>query len=388
MSDLPRVAIVGGGVAGLSAAVELRRRGCETTILERDLLIGQSSGLSTGVFTRMYSDPLDIELRAIGYRRMEELERQGSVTFSRIGYMRLGRDQATVERFAESIPLLHELGVADARVLSAAEISSVVPSMETGDLRGALYSPTDGYLDGHALCQAYAEQAAELGVRILQRSGLKAAEGGRGAPYRLLTERAEVEADVVVNAAGAWADEVGAMLGAPVPSVPIREQVCLGKFPAPLGHAMPFVMDYVLGDPEPGLWLRDEGHGQFLAGLHSNEPLEPPVDDPNRYVKTVDDEFVIDVASRLLERFASLPELGLRAGWTGLYPTSPDGQAMVGLHHEAPQVVVAAGLGGVGIMLAPAVAMMVAELAVTGECTTVSDAGRLSPGRFAAEPAA
>jgi sarcosine oxidase subunit beta len=388
MSDLPRVAIVGGGVAGLSAAVELRRRGCETTVIERDLIIGKSSGLSTGVFTRMYSDPLDIEMRAIGYRRMEELERQGSVTFRRIGYMRLGRDQATVDQFAESVPVLHELGVADAQVLSAAEVSAVVPSMETGDVHGALYSPSDGYLDGHALCQTFAEQAAELGVRILQRSGLRAVEGGGGAPYRLLTETGEVEADVVVNAAGAWADEVGEMLGAPVPSVPIREQVCLGKFPAPLDHAMPFVMDYVPGDPEPGLWLRDEGHGQFLAGLHSNEPLEPPVDDPDRYVKTVDDEFVVDVASRLLERFASMPELGLRAGWTGLYPTSPDGQVMVGLHPRAEQVVVAAGLGGVGIMLSPAIGMMVAELAVTGTCTTVSDAGRLSPARFAAEPAA
>lgn len=388
MTHLPRVAIVGGGAAGLSAAVELGRRGCQTTVLERDLLIGKSSGLSTGVFTRMYSDPLDIEMRAVGYRHIEELERQGSVTFRRIGYMRLGRDQATVDRFADSLPLLHDLGVQDAQVLSAAEISTVVPSMETTDLCGALYSPTDGYLDGHALCQVYAEQAAELGARILQRSGLRAVEGGGGEPYRLLTETSEVEADIVVNAAGAWAGEVGAMLGAPVPSVPIREQVCLGKFPAPLGHAMPFVMDYVPGNPEPGLWLRDEGHDQFLAGLHSNEPLEPPVEDPDRYVKTVDDEFVVDVASRLLERFASLPDLGLKAGWTGLYPTSPDGQVMVGLHPRAEQVVVAAGLGGVGIMLSPVIGTMVAELAVTGECTTVSDAGRLSPGRFTAEPAA
>jgi sarcosine oxidase subunit beta len=387
MSDLPRVAIVGGGVAGLTAAVEVARRGCETTLIERDLLISKSSGLSTGVFTRMYADPLDIELRTIGYRRMAELERQGRVTFRRIGFMRLGRDQATVDRFAGSLPFLHELGVDDARVLSPAEISSVVPSMETGDLRGALYSPTDGYLDGHAMCQVYAEEAEELGVRILQRSGLRAAEGGGGAPYRLITETTSLEADIVVNAAGAWADEVGAMLGAPVPCLPIRERVCLGKFPAPLGHAMPFVMDYVVGDPEPGLWLRDEGNGHFLAGIHSNEPLEPPVDDPDRYATTVDDEFIVEVASRLLDRFPSMPDLGLSAGWAGLYPTSPDGEAMIGPHQDAPQVIVAAGLGGVGIMLAPAIGMMVAEFATTGTCTTVSDAGRLSPGRFATRTA-
>lgn len=385
MTDLPRVVVVGGGVAGLSAALELGKRGCETTLIERDLLIGKSSSLSTGVFTRMYSDPLDIEMRAVSYRRMEELERQGRVTFRRIGYMRLGRDQGSVDRFVDGLPLLRELGVEDSLVLSPGEISEVVPSLSTDGLCGALYSPTDGYLDGHLLCQTYAEEATELGVRINQRSGLRAVEGGGEEPYRLQTEAETFEADLVVNAAGAWATEVGELLGAAVPCLPIREQVCLGKFPEPLGHPMPFVMDYVPGDPKPGLWLRDEGHDQFLAGLHSNEPLEPPVDDPDGYVKTVDDEFIEDVAVRLMERLASIPELGLKAGWTGLYPTSPDGQAMVGPHPEAERVIVAAGLGGVGIMLSPVLGSLVAEFAVDGDATAVSDVARLSPGRFTAE---
>lgn len=380
MTDLPRVVVVGGGVAGLSAALELAKRGCETTVIERDLMISKSSSLSTGVFTRMYSDPLDIEMRAVSYRRMEELERQGRVTFRRIGYMRLGRDRGTVDRFAEGLPLLREFGVEGSRVLDPEGISAVVPSMSTEGISGALYNPGDGYLDGHLLCQTYAEEAAERGVRIHQRSGLRAVDGGE--PYRLHTEDEVFEADVVVNAAGSWVDEVGELLGAPVPCLPIREQVCLGRFPEPLDQPMPFVMDYVLGDPKPGLWLRDEGHGQFLAGLHSNEPLEPPVDDPDGYVKSVDGEFVEDVAMRLLERFSSVPELGLKEGWTGLYPTSPDGQVIVGPHPEAERVIVAAGLGGVGIMLSPVIGSLVADFAISGESTAVSEAGRLSPGRF------
>jgi sarcosine oxidase subunit beta len=256
--------------------------------------------------------------------------------------------------------------------------------MGTHELAGALWNPTDGYLDGQVLCQVLAEQATDAGVRIVQRTEVVGAESGGGGALRLVTTTGTLDVDVVVNAAGAWADRIGELLGAPVPCVPIREQVCLGRFPRELSYAMPFVMDYVVGDPEPGLWLRDEGHMGFLAGLHSNEPLEPPVADPDAFPRTVDDEFVEDLAGRLLDRFPALPDLGLKAGWTGLYPTSPDGQVMVGPHPAAPAVMVVAGLGGVGIMLAPVLGRVAAEWIVHGKPSVIHDAERLLPARVVA----
>lgn len=379
-----RVVVVGGGAAGLSTAVELAKLGCATVILiERDLIISKSSGLSTGVFTRQYVDPLDIELRVKAYEHVEMLERTRGITFRRIGYMRLGRDDATVASFERGLEILRGLGVHDSRILDPTGINEAVPGMRTDDLVGALYSPTDGYLDGHHLCQIYAEQATELGVQIRQRCGLVGATGGTGEPFILETTNGSIEADIVVNAAGAWASDVGAMLGAPVAGAPVREQVCLGKFSRPLGFTMPFVMDYVVGDAQPGLWIRDDGNDHFLAGLHSNEPLEPPVRDPDDFVKTVDQDFVEEVAVLLLDRYGALPGLGLKAGWAGLYPMSPDGSAIVGPHPDAPQVVAVAGLGGVGIMLSPIVGRLAAEWIVHGEPRAVADAKRLRPTRFA-----
>ena len=159
--------------------------------------------------------------------------------------------------------------------------------------------------------------------------------------------------------------------------------MCFGRLPAAVDYVMPSVMDYVPGDPKPGLFVRDEGHGQCIVSLHSNEALEPPVDDPDSYVESVDGDFVERCAGRLLERFPDLDDLGLTEGWTGLYPVSPDGNAIVGPNPSRAGVIDAGGLGGVGIMLSPAIGRIVAEWIVFGEPRAVEGADVLLGDRFA-----
>jgi sarcosine oxidase subunit beta len=383
MPNDKRVAIIGGGAAGLSIALNLvEMGGADVTVIERDHLVSKSSGLSVGVFTRQYTNALDLDLRAYAHERMEHFEAAGDVTFNRVGYLRLGHDAAALESFELAVELQRERGIHDGRVLDSDGIGGVVPHMTTDDIAGGLYGPSDGYLDGHTLCQVYAERAERLGAKVLQRTVIEEVTGGGGRPFRLATNRGLVEADIVVNAAGAWADRVGDMLGAPVPVVAHREQICLGRFGTDLGYTMPFLMDYIVGSAKPGLYLRDEGHGHFVAGHHTNEPHEPPVPDPDTYNRAVSRDFVEAIAADLLERFPGLPEIGLTEGWTGLYPLSPDGRAMVGPHPADAGIVVVAGLGGVGINLSPAVGRLAAEWVLEGEFRTIANVDDLAVGRF------
>jgi methylmalonyl-CoA mutase N-terminal domain/subunit len=111
--------------------------------------------------------------------------------------------------------------------------------MLCSDLVGALYGPSDGYLDGQQLCMTYAAQAAALGVRILARHSLVGYETGHRRKHRLITAREPIECDIVLNAAGAWAAQVGEILGAPVAVLPERHQACVMRLAQRLPYVLP-----------------------------------------------------------------------------------------------------------------------------------------------------
>src|SRR5205823_6586226 len=116
-----------------------------------------------------------------------------------------------------------ELGVADARVLDREGLGRVVPDLECGDLAGGLFGPSDGYLDGHLYCNLLADLLRGRGARILTSTELVGAETAAGR-LRLATSGPALDCDVVVNAAGAWAAQVGELLGTPAPILPERHQ--------------------------------------------------------------------------------------------------------------------------------------------------------------------
>ncbi|MFQ5828811.1 MAG: NAD(P)/FAD-dependent oxidoreductase [Candidatus Methylomirabilia bacterium] len=385
MSGKPAVAVIGGGVSGLSCALTVAELGCKDVVLiERNSIASGSSGLSAGVFTRQYVTQLDIQLRTNAYEAFAELEREDGLLIARNGFLRLGHDAETVSQFEAGAKRQRELGVHDAVVLSPDEVANLIPDMECSDIVGGMYCPTDGHLDGHQLCMIYARKAEALGVRILQQTPLTGVEVGTRHTHRLLTTAGEIECDVVINAAGSWASEVGELLGARVTVIPQRHQICRGQLMSPPDCSMPFVMDYVVGSGEPGLYFRREGRDQLLAGLHTNEVLQSECEDPDDYKGGVDFEFMELVATKLRTRLPGIGEIGLHNGWAGLYPMSLDGMPMVGPFAEQPTVIAACGLGGVGVNLSPIVGRLAAEWVVYGEPRAIEGAEKLSPNRFSA----
>lgn len=379
---IPSVVIVGAGAAGLSAALALAQRGCEVTVLERNHVAAGSSGLSVGIFTRQYTEPRDVAMRAACYRRLCKLEREAGLVLIRNGFIRLAHDAATLASFERGVAVQHDYGVHDARLLSSKELADRVPDMRCDDLAGAMFSPSDGYLDGQQLCMTYAERAQALGARILGRHELIGLEPGSRRRHSVVTSRDRFECDVVVNAGGAWAPQVGELLGAPVPTISQRHEACVMRLPERLGYAMPSVMDYVPGGGEPGLYFRQEGKEQLIAGLHTNDLLEGEVTDPDSYFRGVEESFVEQLIPRLLARLPQLEDIGYEGGWAGLYPNSPDGRFIVGRHPSVEGVVVACGFNGVGIYVSPIVGTLVAEWVVDGWPQSVLGAEDLSPARF------
>lgn len=384
MSTHPSVVIVGAGAAGLATALALAERGCrDVVVIDREHVAAGSSMLSAGIFTRQYVEPDDVALRQEAYLGLCALEREAGLVLRRNGYVRLAHDEATMRTFEAGAQVQRDAGVDDAQALDREQLQRLIPDMECGDLTGGLYSPSDGYLDGHELCMTYAERAEALGVRVLGRHALLGRERGERRRHRLLTSREPLECDVVLNAAGAWAPAVGELLGAPVPTVAERHQACIMQLEQPLPYTLPSVMDYVPGSGRNGLYLRPEGERQLVVGLHSNDLVEDG-EDPDGFYRGMDAAFLDELIPLLLERMPRMEGVGLHSGWAGLYPNSPDEQFIVGPHPGEEGVFAACGLNGVGVYMSPAIGRIAAEWILGEQPQVPGGAERFLPARFGA----
>ena len=244
--------------------------------------------------------------------------------------------------------------------------------MKTDDFPGALFGPSDGYIDGHLYCSILAE-----GLDVRPNTRLLGYEHNR-----LETSKGTIEADLVVNAAGGWAGRVGEILGAPVPILPQRHMALVAHLPRALDYVMPSVMDYIPATGDYGLYFRHESREHLIAGLHTEEAIHDLVD-PDNFGRSDEMDYMDRVAEKFAQRLPGLAEARLGNVWAGLYPISPDGLPIVGPYAGRDDVFAVAGAGGSGLQQSPALGRLAAEWIVHGEPRTITGASVLAPSRFA-----
>jgi glycine/D-amino acid oxidase-like deaminating enzyme len=355
-----RVAVIGAGVCGLATATELLAQGVrDVVVLDARHPGDGSSGLSVGMVETQYLTEADIAVRAYGRRYYDGWEADHGLRFVRGGYLRTARTDDALGSYHRSVELQRDAGVPDAVVLDPAEIARRWPQLVVDDLQGGLFGPSDGHIDGYEYCVLAARRIRELGGRVLPNAALLGGEPG-ATGWRLDTARGQVEADVVVNAAGPWAGRVGNLLGAPVALLPQLHGAVTIELSEAIHPPLPFVMDYVPGSGQAGVYFRSERADQLIAGLHVEEAVADAVS-PDVALGQVDAAFVEELIERLDERLTDTDGAAIGRSWTGIYPMTPDHRPVVGTHPDRPDVVCALGGGGNGIQLAPAIGRVAAE---------------------------
>jgi sarcosine oxidase subunit beta len=257
--------------------------------------------------------------------------------------------------------------------------------MRVDDRPGAMFGASDGYLDGYLLTSLYATLARRGGVEIRQRTALRGVDTAADGSFRLTTDSGVLAADVVVNAAGAWARAVGDLLDAPAPITPLRVEGVIVRIGEPLPYLMPSVMDHVPGSGRDGLWFRPESPTQLMAGLITEQvPADATASDS--VAPEPDAQFTDNVARELAHRLPGLSDAGLGRAWAGMCPMSPDLEPIVGPHPGNGAVICALGGGGYGIQLSPAIGLAVAQFVTEGRSELVPPGGAWDPRRIAAVP--
>jgi sarcosine oxidase subunit beta len=370
-----RVVVIGGGAIGASCFYHLVERGVRDVVLvEQASLASGSSGRSAAVVETQYVSPEKIALCAWSMRLFRRLEQEHGLPFVHHGYLRLGHTEDDLTRFQASVALQREHGIHDATVLDPDSIARIVTGLRVDDLTGALYGPSDGYIDPVRACELLAELGKAGGGRVLVGAKVTGIRVRAGRVEAVECGDQTIACDTVVNAAGAWARRVGDLAGVALPVDGYRRQIVIFAPPEPLAAPVPMIVDYVPGVEHEGLYFRDDTPGRIIAGLHweGYGDWERP-EDPDAYRQDADWDYGLRVGELLAARYGGAAAFTRQGGWAGLYPLTPDSRPIVG---ELPAVggfYAAIGGGGVGVQTGPALGAIVADLVTKGESAIVPD---------------
>lgn len=364
------VVIVGGGVMGLSTACHLARAGVTDVVLvEQGELGSGSTSKAAGGVRAQFSDAVNIEL---GRRSLETFQSFGEefdqeIDLHQVGYLFLLDRREDVEAFERNVALQNELGV-PSRMIEVAEAKALSPLISTGGLLAAAYSPTDGHCTPESVVHGYARAARRAGVQLVRGCTVTAVDSSGGAVTRVVTDRGAIATDTVICAAGAWSRSVGAMVGVDLPVEPLRRQI-LTTAPIPgLDPHTPFTIDF-----STSFYFHGEGPG-LLLGM--SDPTERP-----GFQLAESDQWLAGLADAVDRRAPALADIGLGAGWAGLYEMTPDHNALVGEAEDVSRFLYATGFSGHGFLMGPAIGEVMRDLYLGR--TPVVDVGPLTAARFA-----
>jgi sarcosine oxidase subunit beta len=369
------VVIIGGGIVGSSVAYHLAAAGCNNVlIIERETHQGKgSTGKSMGGVRAQFATTVNIQMSLYSIPFYESFEERTGYPsgYRPQGYLFLAIRPSHLEYLRANQERQKALGLKNVCMISAEEIRRQYPLLRSDDIVGGSFCSSDGFVDPHSAMTGFTKRAQEGGVKLWRETEATGIHREGDRITAVETTRGPVATRTVVNAAGAWAAEVGKLAGIQIPVAPLRRMLVPSEPFDQYPHSTPMTIDM-----SNGFHFRPESLGFLLAW---NDPEEPPSDRTD-----FDPAFVEKILLRAANRvpvFENLP-INPKRAWTGLYEMTPDHHSILGPVPELKGLFLANGFSGHGVMHAPATGKIVADLILQGS-TKLIDVETLSLRRFA-----
>ena len=362
-----RVVVIGGGVIGCSVAYHLAHMGCrDVVLLERHALTAGTTWHSAGLMVTFGStSETSTEFRKYTrdlYARLEA-ETGQATGFKAVGFIEVACDADRLEEYARVSAFNRHCGI-DVQQISAREVGELFPLARVDDILAGFYVKDDGRVNPVDVTLALAKGARMQGATIFEHVPVTGITRHRGVVTGVETPFGAIEAEVVVNCAGAWGRELGALAGVSVPLEAAEHYYLLTEEIPGVSKSWP-----VLEDPASYGYYREEGGG-LMIGLF--EPVCAPwmVDGmPHDFAFgeiAPDWERMGGYIETAMRRVPVTAETGVRKLFCGPESFTPDLRPILGEAPELKNFFVAAGLNSIGILTGGGVGRAMAHWILTG----------------------
>ena len=349
------VIIIGAGSVGAPAAFALAQAGVQTLVLDARPSVGQGSNKTAiGGIRATHSDPAKIRL---GLRSIEIFatwqERYGDdIEWYQGGYSFVAYRPREETILKDLLDIQQPYGL-NIHWYDREALLEIIPDLNPNGLLGGTFSPHDGNASPLLATHAFYRHAQRLGAAFHFSETVTGIHLTGGRVRGVKTDKGEYGADVVINAAGAWAKPVAQMAGLDVPVTPESHEAAITE--AVARFLEPMIVDI---RPQPGssnYYFYQHYTGQIVFCI-TPEPNIPGYDTRETSV------FLPQVTRRMVDVMPKLKNIRVRRTWRGLYPMTPDGFPIVGRSEEVAGYLLAVGMCGQGFMLGPGLGELLARL--------------------------
>lgn len=355
MSPVYDVIIIGAGSVGTPTAMFLAQKGYRVLVLDRNASPGQSSNKrAIGGLRATHSDPAKIKLclRSLKIFSTWKDTYGDEIEWHQGGYCFVAYREQEEKTLKEVIPMQKSHGL-KIDWLEAEELRKLLPDLNPAGLRGGTFSPEDGHASPLLAIEAMYRQARLAGAEFRFRQTVTGLEISGGKIKGVKTDSGSYSAEVVINAAGAWAAEIARMAGMEVPVKPDSHEAAVTE---PVQRFFePMIVDIRPVKGSANYYFYQHATGQIIFCITPSPSIWG-------FDERETSDFLPMVSRRMIELMPRLKNIRVRRTWRGLYPMTPDGFPIVGWSNEVEGFLLAVGMCGQGFMLGPGVGELLTRL--------------------------
>lgn len=365
--DSARVVIIGGGAIGLSVAYHLGQLGCtDVLLLERNTLTSGTSWHAAGIVGPLRAS---MNLTTLAKYATELFVRLETQTGQATGYKRTGglwlaqREARLVE--LRRIAAMGEMNNLGTRLLAAEEILGYFPLARIDDLVGALFVADDAQVNPVDLCMAYAKGAKTAGIRIFENTAVTGFDINNSTISGVrLQGGTRISCEIVINCAGLWAHELGALAGVCVPLAACEHMYVVTEPVQGLPNPCPVVRDL-----DAGVYVKEDAGKLVIGAFEANAKLWNPSSvgaDSSFLMLPEDWDHAEPMLESAIHRVPCLENTGIQHFMNGPESFTPDTRQIMGQAAEVSNYFVAAGFNSIGVMSSAGVGKVMAEWVLCG----------------------
>jgi len=355
------IVIIGSGISGVSIAYNLAKKGVKDIIVvDKSYISSGSTGRCGAGVRQQWGTLMNCKLAKASIDFFENAQKilkyHRDIEFKQEGYLIVAQDEEEHIQFKKNVILQNSVGIPSKQVTKD-DAKTIVPHLNIDVIHSATFCNTDGHLNPFLMTDAYFVAAKKLGVKFFFYEEVKEIIVDNKKIQKVITDKHIFETHKVVNAAGAFAKEVGDLVGIKIPVYSENHEILVTE---PIEKIQgPMVISF-----KKNIYCQQVPHGSFIMG-RSDKFVEKNHDISSTW------KFLDEMSKTVVNLLPIVGELRVVRQWGGSYNVSPDRQPIISDTKEINGFYMAVGFSGHGFMFAPMTGLLLSEI-ILNEPTSIN----------------